>query len=153
SSSRQSAYVRAPVPSASAAARPRSVSHTAASSTSAASSSTRRCSRAIQPAPTIPTRITPTPSAPGERRMAHRVQFTRLVPAEPERCQQSLLLTEEFPGHQGPDADHLEPVIGIGDHVRVLPEDVEDGEAVRGEGADPARGLVPVQLTLALESL
>ena len=40
SMSRQSAYVRAPVPSASAAARPGSVSHTAASSTPAASAST-----------------------------------------------------------------------------------------------------------------
>src|SRR5690349_935729 len=142
--SRQSAYVRAPVPEARSAARPGSVSHTAASSTPAASASTRRCSRAIQPAPTIPARTTLIRnSAPRERRMAHRVQLTRLIPAEPERTEQPLLLPEKLPGHQGPDPDHLEPVIGVGDDVRVLPEDVEDGEAVRGERADPARGLVP----------
>jgi hypothetical protein len=77
----------------------------------------------------------------------------RAVPAEPERGQQSLRLPEQFPGHQGPDADHLESVIGIGDHVGVLTEHVEDGEAVRGEGADSAGRVVPVEVPLSLEPL
>jgi len=79
--------------------------------------------------------------------------WPRVVPAEPERGQQPLVLPEEFPGDQGPDADHLEPVIGIGDHVGVLMENVEDGKAVRGEGADSARRLVPVEMPLSLEPL
>src|SRR5690348_5360765 len=130
------------------------MSHTAASLVSAMESSTRRCCWAIQPAPTMPTRIAFTPrSAPGERGMAHRVQLARSVPAEPERGQQLLVLPEEFPGDQGSDADHLEPVIGIGDHVGVLTENVEDGKAVRGEGADSAGRLVPVEMPLSLKPL
>ena len=85
--------------------------------------------------------------------MAHRVQLARSVPAEPERGEQALVLPEEFPGDQGPDADHLEPVIGVGDHVGVLMENVEDGKAVRGEGADSARRLVPVEVPFSLEPL
>src|SRR5215475_16130851 len=67
--------------------------------------------------------------APGERRVAGRVQVAAAVAAEPERRQQSLALAKQFPGDQRPDADHLVPVIGVGDDVGVLVEGVEDGEA------------------------
>lgn len=75
------------------------------------------------------------------------------VPAEPERREQRLLLAEQFLRDQGSDADHLVAVIGVGYHISVLRERVEDREAVRRERADPARGLVSVQVTLPLETL
>src|SRR5713101_6658952 len=92
-------------------------------------------------------------SAPGERRVARRVQLAAAVAAEPERRQESLLLAEQFLRDQRPDADHLVPVVGVGDDVGVLVEQVEDWEAVRRERADPARWLVSVQIALALEAL
>src|SRR5260370_36150353 len=91
--------------------------------------------------------------APGERRVARRVQLPGAVPVEPEGPEQLLLLAEDFPGREGSDADHLVAVIGVGDHVGVLTEHVEDREAIRGEGADPAGRLAPVQGPLALEPL
>ena len=81
------------------------------------------------------------------------MQVAGAVATEPERREQSLLLAEQFPGDQRADPDHLVAVVGVGDDVGVLPEHVEDREAVRGEGADPAGGLVPVQVALALEPL
>jgi hypothetical protein len=39
-----------------------------------------------------------------------------------------LVLAKQFPGDQRPDADHLVPVVGVGDDVGVLVEYVEDGE-------------------------
>src|SRR6185437_4810164 len=65
----------------------------------------------------------------------------------------SLALAKQFLGDQCPDADHLVPVIGVGDDVGVLVEHVEDWEAVRGERADPAGRLMPVRRALALEPL
>src|SRR6266516_1320792 len=99
----------------------------------------------------MPTLMVSTGSAPGERRVAHRVQVAGAVPAEPERLEKLLLLPEEFLRDQGADADHLEAVIGVGDHVGVLAEHVEDREAVRGERTDPAGGLMPVEGPLPLE--
>jgi hypothetical protein len=81
------------------------------------------------------------------------VQLAGLVPAEPEWREQALIFAEQLLGDQRADPDHLVPVIGIGDDVRVLAEHVEDGEAVRGERADPAGRLVPVRRALALEPL
>ena len=42
-------------------------------------------------------------------------------------------------------------MVGVRDDVSVLAEHIEDGEAVRGERADPAGRLMPVRRTLALE--
>src|SRR5262249_38349382 len=92
-------------------------------------------------------------SAPGERRVADRMQLAGLIPAEPERCEQRLLLAEQFLGNQRADANHLVTVVGVGDDVSVLVKHVEDGEAVRGERADPAGRLGPVRLTPPLEAL
>src|SRR5690606_32291340 len=92
-------------------------------------------------------------SAPGERRVARRVQLTGLVAREAERLEQLALLPEQLPGDELPDADHLVTVVGVGDHVGVLTEPVADREADGGEGAEAARGLVAVERALALEPL
>src|SRR5215471_21087309 len=92
-------------------------------------------------------------SAPGERRVAGRVQVAAAVTAEPERRQQFLALAQQLPGDQRPDPDHLVPMIGVGDDVGVLVEHVEDGETVRRERADTAGRLVAVCLALPLEPL
>src|SRR5258708_9349825 len=98
--------------------------------------------------------LTPAPrgSAPGERRVARGMQFAAAVPGEPERRQEPLFLAEQFLRYERPDTDHLVSVIGVGDDIRVLAENIEYREAVRGEGADPARRLVPVKLALAVEA-
>src|SRR5215472_16698548 len=93
------------------------------------------------------------PSAPGERRVARGMQGAGAVAREPERGQQPLFLAEQLLGHQRPDPDHLVAVVGVGDDVGVLAEDIEYREAVRRERADPAGRLVPVELALALEAL
>src|SRR5215470_10881932 len=92
-------------------------------------------------------------SAPGEGGVAHRVQVSGAVPAEPERGEQRLLLAEEFLRDQSTHTDHLEAVVGVGDHIGVLPEGVEDRETVRRERADSTAALVLVQVALALEPL
>src|SRR5262249_37827702 len=53
------------------------------------------------------------PSAPGERRVAHRVQAAFGVPREPERLEQRLRLAEHLLRDQGADADHLVAVVRI----------------------------------------
>src|SRR5215469_8220940 len=92
-------------------------------------------------------------SAPGEGGVADRVELAGAVAGEPERFEQSLPFAEQFPGDQCPDADHLVAVVGVGYHVGVLAESVEDREAVGGERTDAAGGLLAVQVALAFEPL
>src|SRR5215203_1963329 len=91
-------------------------------------------------------------SAPWERRVARWVQFSGLVAGETERFKQFLRLVHKLLRHQGADPDHLVAVVGVGDDVGILPEGVEDGEAIRGEAPDTARGLFGEQVALAFEA-
>src|SRR5262249_43347762 len=97
--------------------------------------------------------LDPVRLAPGERRVAGRVQVAAAVAAEPERPQQPWAPAKHSPGARRPDADHLFPVFGVGDDGGFLGEGVEEGEAVGGDRADPAGRLVPVRVALALEPL
>jgi hypothetical protein len=56
-----------------------------------------------------------------------------LVPVEPERIQECLLISKDLFGHKFAYSDHLVPVIGIEDHVTVLLHDIENGKIIRGE--------------------
>ncbi len=60
------------------------------------------------------------------------------IAAVPERLEDGLRLAHQLTGDQRSDPDHLVPVVGVGNHVGVLPEGVEHGKAVGREGADPA---------------
>src|SRR5215470_216651 len=81
------------------------------------------------------------------------MQLSCAVPREAERLEQSLLVAEQLLGHERANADHLVAVVGVGDHVCVLPERVEYWEAVRSERADSARRLRAVQVPLPGEPL
>src|ERR671913_1904491 len=91
-------------------------------------------------------------SAPWERRVARWVQFSGLVAGETERFQQFLRLVHKLLRHQGTDPAHLVAVVGVGDDVGIVPEGVEDGEAIGGEAPDTARGLPGEQVALPLEA-
>src|SRR5918997_5858790 len=97
--------------------------------------------------------ITSLTSAPREGGIAGGVQPSGLVAGEAERFEQPLLLAQQLLGHQRPDPDHLVSVVGVGDDGGILPEHVEDGKTVRGEAADPPRGLPGEEVALALEAL
>src|SRR5260370_19808024 len=81
------------------------------------------------------------------------MQLARAVAGEAKWLEQRLLFAEQFPGHQRAHADHLVAVVGVSDHVRVLAEGIEDGEAVRGESPDAPGGFLAVEVALLLESL
>src|SRR3954452_6540226 len=88
-----------------------------------------------------------------ERRAAGGMQPPLLEAVEAERLQQPLRSPEHLLGDQSADTDHLVAVVGVGDDVGVLPEHVEDREAVRREAADATRRLLGEQVPLALEAL
>ena len=66
------------------------------------------------------------------------MQAACFEPCEAERFQEGLWFTEEFPGDEGADADHLEAVVGVSDDGDVAAEPVEHREAVWREAADAA---------------
>ena len=70
------------------------------------------------------------------------MQLALGVARQAERFEQGRRTAGDFFRDQLADADHLEAVIGVGDQVAVLMENVEDGETVRGETADAAGGLL-----------
>src|ERR687889_423207 len=75
-------------------------------------------------------------SAPREGRAAGGVQPPLLVAVEAERLQQLLPSPEHLLRHQRPHTDHLVAVVRVSDDVGVVPEGVEDREAVRREASD-----------------
>jgi hypothetical protein len=72
---------------------------------------------------------------------------------EAERIEQVAVIAADIVGDQLADADHLVAMVGIRDHIDVLAEAVEHGEAVRREAADAARRLLLIELDLAFETL
>src|SRR5579862_4693322 len=75
-------------------------------------------------------------SAPREGAVGRGMKFPLGKARKAERLQQIACRSADVVGHQMPDADHLVAVIGIGHHIHVVAEAVEDREAVGGEAAD-----------------
>ena len=61
-------------------------------------------------------------------------------PGEPERLEERLRLPQQLLRDKRADPDHLVAVVRVGDHVRVVHEPVEHGEAIRSERPDPPVG-------------
>ena len=66
------------------------------------------------------------------------MQFALGEPRKAERLEQFTLLAYQFLRHELAHADHFIAVIGVGNDIDILAEDVEDREIVRGEAAEPA---------------
>src|SRR5579863_10581936 len=92
-------------------------------------------------------------SAPREGAVGRGMKFPLGKAGKAERLEQVARRPADVVGHQMADADHLVAVIGIGHHIDVVAEAVEDREAVGREAADAAGRLLLVKRQLALESL
>src|SRR5207244_12220746 len=89
---------------------------------------------------------------PGVGRVRDRVEVTRREALEAERIEEARVLADEHLRHLAPDADHLVAEVRVEDSVDVRLQVVEDGEVVRGEGADTAGARVAVGASAPLEA-
>ena len=67
------------------------------------------------------------------------MQFALGEPRKAERLKQRALLAYQFLRHELAHADHFIAVIGVGNDIDILAEDIEDRKVVRGEAAEAAR--------------
>src|SRR5262249_18240019 len=69
-------------------------------------------------------------STPRKRTMRYRMQLSFREARKTKRFKQTALATEDFIGDQLAQGDHLVAVIGVGDHVAILMEYIDDWKAV-----------------------
>src|SRR5579872_1628219 len=92
-------------------------------------------------------------SAPRKRAVRSRMQSTLGEAREAKRLEQLTRSPADVLRRERADADHLVAVVGVGDHVDVVAEAVEDREVVGGEGADAPGGLTFEVRKRSLEAL
>ena len=66
------------------------------------------------------------------------MQFALGEAREAERLQKIARSAADFAGHELADADHLIPVVRVGNHKDIAAETVEDRKVIGREGADAA---------------
>src|SRR5207237_6801969 len=91
-------------------------------------------------------------STPRKRTVRYRMQLAFGIAREPERREQRRLLAEQLTADELADADHLEAMIRVGDHVHVVAKAIEHRKTVRREATDPARRLVAIDAVLSFET-
>src|SRR5438105_10138127 len=92
------------------------------------------------------------PSAPRKRAMRHRMQFSFGITRKPKRYEQRRLFAEKLGGDELAHADHLEPVVGIGDHINIVAKAIEHRKAIGREAPDATGRFVAIDAVLPFET-
>src|SRR5438045_2446777 len=77
-------------------------------------------------------------STPRKRTVRHRMQLPFRVTRKAEWREQRRIIAEKLRCDELADADHLEAVVRIGDHVDIVAKAIENRKAVGCEASDAA---------------